>query len=187
MEIVAIVGDADMWCLDCFGSDTKGRRQLALILAGRQSRHTEDSEGNQYGVVFDTSDDCYDLDSTPDRRGHYRPHACGGCHEYLVPNERDLVLHHGSLGMVDDSGAHYASYNWNDCDVSWPDECECGTSLDDMELPNGMIPDNCPDCGASMIDQTWELCEECNERFTHGWQCLDGGEMYCGDCVRIDD
>jgi hypothetical protein len=180
-DVVGIVGNAEIVHPHCFCKE-----HASEFLKIMQGEDVPDSEGNAYGVILYGTEDMYNVDGVRDSQGRMQPQTCGKCLRYIVEDERELVLHHGDLGLFDSQGSMYASYNWNDCGVSWPDECECGASLDDMEDEHGCIPDNCPDCGAEMIVQTFERCAECGERFTHGWLCLDGGDMYCGTCVTIE-
>src|SRR5262249_17244716 len=109
LEIVAIVGDADLWCLPC-ARKRYGSRVVHGVVDG--TRH-EDSEGNYLTVIADSSEDAYNLDGVRDKKGRMQPSTCGGCLRYIVEDERELVIHDShDMGMVDSQGCYYARYNW---------------------------------------------------------------------------
>lgn len=134
MPIMAIVGDANMYCLECarkrYGAEAidaveDGYYTRRLIGMGEQVTRVpldalngiepKDREGNVLGAVGDWQyDDLHDMDTAPDKYGERPSCTCGDCGTPLVESDyRAPVANNATCQLPErDSDGELPSYAW---------------------------------------------------------------------------
>jgi hypothetical protein len=169
MEIVAIVGDAGIWCLHC-ARKRYGQAAIDRVVSGDGAPSMRDYgasaspdfptdyEGNYLTGILSDTEDCYDVDGLRDSRGYMPPQTCHGCYENIVADERNMaetVTLYDIQGIARKSGTDEHGNMWTEFYTDYLAEQEPGE------------------------------CSICGDEIEDGWTCLDGGDVVCYQHVVI--